>query len=100
MPFFSRRQAHNWAANLFAAAGVRYLRLFSLRGCALKGGCDRIVNPFEPDELQFIAGAERNLVEVTAIPRGQHDPSQARGGRRDNLFLDAADRKYQASQRN
>src|SRR6202035_4974149 len=72
----------------------------SRSGRALKDRRDGIINPFEPNELQLIAGAERNLVEVAAISRGQHNPGQASGCRRDNFFLDAADRKHQASQRN
>src|SRR6476659_1641897 len=59
----------------------------------LKDRRDGIVNPLEPNELQLGARSKRNLVEVTAIPRGQHYSGQARGCRRDNFFFDATDRK-------
>ena len=70
----------------------RLSRLLQSRG-------NRIVDTIEPDELQLVAGALRNFVEIPPVSRREHHPGQAGRGGGDHLFLDAADGQHQTPQR-
>src|SRR5258707_5949836 len=69
-------------------------------GTALfQGFGDRIVDTFEPDELQLIPRTLRNFIEVPPVTRREHHPGKAGRGGGDDFFLDAANRQHQTPQR-
>src|SRR5258706_1287635 len=60
---------------------------------------NRIVDTFEPDELQFLTRALRNFIKIPAVTCRQHHPSKAGRGGGDDFFLDAANGQHQTPQR-
>ena len=52
----------------------------------------------QPNELQLPTPLARNVLEIAAISRRQHDAFDAGALRSDDLFLHAADRKHEAAQ--
>src|SRR3981081_2361051 len=79
--------------------GENSLARNQLRAAIFQNFGNGVINTFQPDEFQFVAGALRDFIEVAPISRRQHHPAQAGSGGRDDFFLDAADRQHQAPQR-
>src|SRR5205807_1539558 len=58
------------------------------RGTAFfQGFGNRIVDTFEPDELQLLTRALRNLIEVPPVTRREHHPGEAGRGGGDELSM-------------
>src|SRR5262249_3348474 len=80
--------------SLLAMTSLRRLRV----GPVFEAGGDRIVDPFEEDELEFLAHLVRDVFEVLAVARRQHHAGKPRARGRGGLLLDAAHRKHKAAQ--
>src|SRR5689334_3936981 len=74
----------------------RPTRLGRALGLRLQGGRHRLVDLLQPDELHMSTDVVRDLLDILAIARRQHDPRNTGAGRRDHLLLDAADRQNEA----
>src|SRR6266481_2457730 len=87
-----------------ATRADREARPPSLRGhgcgtALFQGFGNRIVDTFEPDELQLLTRALRNFIKIPAVTCRQHHPGKAGRGGGDDFFLDAANGQHQTPQR-
>src|SRR5512132_779925 len=63
-----------------------------------EGDLRRLVDVFDPPELDVLARAGGDVVEVLAVSRRQHHHRDSRSDRGDHLFLDPAYRPHQSAQ--
>ena len=68
------------------------------RGAQLERRRHRFVDPLEPHEGQLLSHLFRNVFEVLPVARRKHHAPDPGPVRRDDFFLDAANRQHQSAQ--